>query len=144
MSTQYCGDIGFLLGLHCDIDWLRFEIEVTSLCDIFFQHHNDVVAITQRNGKLQVMVIPIFKVVLISDKGENAINKGKQVVLFHLSKYSDKLYLDLLSLDVLLTTYFCFTWTSVLVFNFSPIYEHAIWRNLQVWEKLQMTSSCIC
>ena len=36
------------------------------------------------------MVIPIFNV--ISDKDENAINKGKHVVLFHLSKYSDKLY----------------------------------------------------
>ena len=43
------------------------------------------------------MVILIFNVVLISDKDENAINKGKHVVLFHLSKYSDKLYLDLLS-----------------------------------------------
>ena len=30
--------------------------------------------------------------VLISDKDENAINKGKHVVLFRLSKYSDKLY----------------------------------------------------
>ena len=29
---------------------------------------------------------------LISDKDENAINKGKHFVLFHLSKYSDKLY----------------------------------------------------
>ena len=37
-------------------------------------------------------MIPIFNVVLISDKDENAINKGKHVVLFHLSKYSDKLY----------------------------------------------------
>ena len=35
---------------------------------------------------------PIFNVVLISDKDENAINKGKHVVSFHLSKYSDKLY----------------------------------------------------
>ena len=31
--------------LHHDIERLRFEIEVTSLYDIFFQHHNDVVAI---------------------------------------------------------------------------------------------------
>ena len=36
----------FLLDLHCDLGRLRFEIEVTSLYDIFFQHHNDVVAIT--------------------------------------------------------------------------------------------------
>ena len=35
----------FLLDLHRDIDQLRIEIEVTSLY-IFFQHHNDVVAIT--------------------------------------------------------------------------------------------------
>ena len=61
------------------------EIEVTSLYDIFFQHHNDVVAITKCNVKLHVIVIPIFNAVLISDKDENAI-------LFHLSKYSDKLY----------------------------------------------------
>ena len=38
------------------------------------------------------MVIPIFNVVLISDNDENAIDNGKHVVLFHLSKYSDKLY----------------------------------------------------
>ena len=31
-------------------------------------------------------------VVLISDKDENAINNDKYVVLFHLSKYFDKLY----------------------------------------------------
>ena len=37
-------------------------------------------------------MIPIFNVVLISDKDENAINNGKHVVLFLLSKYSDKLY----------------------------------------------------
>ena len=37
-------------------------------------------------------MIPLFNVVLISDKDENAINKGKHIVLFHLSKYSDKLY----------------------------------------------------
>ena len=29
---------------------------------------------------------------MISDKDENVINNGKHVVLFHLSKYSDKLY----------------------------------------------------
>ena len=46
MGTRYCGDISFLLNLHCDIDQLRIEIEVTPLYDIFFQHHNDVVAIT--------------------------------------------------------------------------------------------------
>ena len=46
VGTRYCGDIGFLLDLHRDIDQLRIEIEVTSLYDIFFQHHNDVVAIT--------------------------------------------------------------------------------------------------
>ena len=38
------------------------------------------------------MVIAIFNVILIWDKDENAINKGKHVVLFHLSKWSDKLY----------------------------------------------------
>ena len=37
-------------------------------------------------------MIPIFNVVLISDKDKNAINNGKHVVLFLLSKYSDKLY----------------------------------------------------
>ena len=36
VSTRYCGDIGFLLDLHRDIDQLRIEIEVTSLFDIFF------------------------------------------------------------------------------------------------------------
>ena len=35
--------------------------------------------------------MPIFNIVLISDKDENAIN-GKHVALLHLSKYSDKLY----------------------------------------------------
>ena len=39
--------------------------------------------------KLYVILIPIFNVVLISDKNE--INNGKHV-LFHLSKCSDKLY----------------------------------------------------
>ena len=38
------------------------------------------------------MVIPIFNVVLVSDKDGNAINNGKHVVLFYLSKYCDKLY----------------------------------------------------
>ena len=47
VGTQYCGNIGFSLGFHCDVDRLRIEIEVTSLYDIFFQHHNDVVAITE-------------------------------------------------------------------------------------------------
>ena len=37
-------------------------------------------------------MMPIFNVVLISDKDKNAINKGKHVILFHLSKQSDKLY----------------------------------------------------
>ena len=35
---------------------------------------------------------PIFNILLISDKDENVINNGKHVVLLHLSKYSDKLY----------------------------------------------------
>ena len=91
MGTSYCGDIGFLLDLHCHVDRLHIDIEVTSLYDIFFQHHNDVAAITCRNLKLHVMVIPIFNVALISDKDENAINNSK-LVSFHLSKYSDKLY----------------------------------------------------
>ena len=85
MGTQYCGDIGFLLGFHRHVERLGIDNEVTSLCDIFFQYHYDVVAITQRNVKLHVIVLPIFNVVLISDKDENAI-------LFHLSKYSYKLY----------------------------------------------------
>ena len=37
-------------------------------------------------------MIPIFSVVLISDKDENVINNGKYAVLFHLSKYFDKLH----------------------------------------------------
>ena len=37
-------------------------------------------------------MIPIFNVVLIPDKDENKINNGKQVSLFLLWKYSDKLY----------------------------------------------------
>ena len=86
------GDISFLLDLHRDIDQLRIEIEVASLYNIFFQHHNDVVAITLPIVKLHVIVIPIFHAVLISHENGNAINNGKQVVLFLLSKYSDKLY----------------------------------------------------
>ena len=38
------------------------------------------------------MVIPFFNVVLMSDKDENAINNEKHFVLFHLSKYFEKLY----------------------------------------------------
>ena len=34
----------------------------------------------------------MYNVVVISDKDENAINNGKHVVLFLLSKYSHKLY----------------------------------------------------
>ena len=37
-------------------------------------------------------MISFFNVVLISDEDENAINNGKHVVLFHVPKYSDKLY----------------------------------------------------
>ena len=37
-------------------------------------------------------MIPIFNVIFISEKDKFAINKNKHVVLFHLSKYSDKLY----------------------------------------------------
>ena len=77
VGTRYCGDNGFLLDLHCDIDRSRIEIEVTLLYDIFFQHHNDVVTITKRNIKLHFIVIPIFNVVLISEKDENVINNGK-------------------------------------------------------------------
>ena len=33
-----------------------------------------------------------FQCVLISDKDENAIDNGKHIALFHLSKYSDKFY----------------------------------------------------
>ena len=80
VGTWYFGDIGFLLGFYRDVDRLRIDIEVTYLYDIFFQHHNDVVAITQCNVKLQVIVIPIFNLPLISDKDENA-------TLFHFSKY---------------------------------------------------------
>ena len=37
---------GILWRHRLHIDRLRIEIEMTSLYDIFFQHHNDVVAIT--------------------------------------------------------------------------------------------------
>ena len=40
VGTRFCGDISFLLDFHSNIDRLRIEIEVTSLYDIFFQHHN--------------------------------------------------------------------------------------------------------
>ena len=46
VGTQYCGDVGFLLDLYRDIDRLHTEIEVTSLYEIVFQHHNDAVVIT--------------------------------------------------------------------------------------------------
>ena len=46
VGTRYCGDIGFLMDLHRDIDRLGIETEVTSLHDIFFQYYNDVLAIT--------------------------------------------------------------------------------------------------
>ena len=82
----------FLLDFCRDVDRLRIEMEVTSLYDIFSQHHNNVVAVTQRNVKLHAIVTPIFNVVLISDKNENAINNGKHVILFYLSNYSDKIY----------------------------------------------------
>ena len=36
VGTRYCGDIGFSLDLHRDIDRLRIEIDVTSLYDISF------------------------------------------------------------------------------------------------------------
>ena len=45
VGTRYCSDIGLLLSFHHDVDRLNIEIEVTSLY-IFFQHHNDAVAIT--------------------------------------------------------------------------------------------------
>ena len=41
MGTRYCGEIDFLLGFHREVDRLCTETEVISLCDIFFQHHND-------------------------------------------------------------------------------------------------------
>ena len=75
--TRYCGNISFLLGFHRDVDRLRIDIEVTSLYDIFFQHHNDAVVITEWNTKFHVVVIQISTVLLISDKDEN-------VTLFYL------------------------------------------------------------
>ena len=42
----YCGDMGFLLGFHRDIERFHIDIEVTSLDDIFLQNYGDVVAIT--------------------------------------------------------------------------------------------------
>ena len=45
LRTRHCGNIVFLLDLHRIIDGIRIEIKVTSLYDIFFQHHNGVVAI---------------------------------------------------------------------------------------------------
>ena len=36
---------GFLLDFHGDVERLRIDTEVTSLYDISFQHHDDVVAI---------------------------------------------------------------------------------------------------
>ena len=36
----------FFLDFHPDVDGLRIDTEVTSLSDISFQNHNDVVAIT--------------------------------------------------------------------------------------------------
>ena len=45
LGTQYCGDLGFLLGFHRDVERLCIETELKYLCDIFFQHHIDVVAL---------------------------------------------------------------------------------------------------
>ena len=42
--------------------------------------------------KHHVIIILIFNVVLISDNDENAINNGDNVALFNLSKFSNKLY----------------------------------------------------
>ena len=51
---------------------IAFKIDFPNIFQIFFfQHHKNV----------------NLRVVLISDKDENAINNGN---LFHLSKYSDK------------------------------------------------------
>ena len=36
----------FFLDFHRDVNRLGIDIQVTSLYDSFFQHHNDVVAIT--------------------------------------------------------------------------------------------------
>ena len=38
-----------------------------------------------RNVKLYVIVIPIFNVVLLSDKDENSVSNGEHFVLFHFS-----------------------------------------------------------
>ena len=46
VGPRYCDDIDFLLDLHRHVDRLRIELEVTLLYNVFFQHHNDVVAIT--------------------------------------------------------------------------------------------------
>ena len=46
VGARCCGNIGFLLDFHRDVDHLHIEIEVTWLYDIFFQHRNDVVTIT--------------------------------------------------------------------------------------------------
>ena len=83
VGSRYCSDIGFLMDLHRDIDQLRIGIEVTSLYNILFQYHNDVVAMTQHNVKLHVIAIPIFNVVLISGKDENAVNNGKHFGFFY-------------------------------------------------------------
>ena len=45
VGTRYCGDIGFLLDFHRDVDRLRIDIDVTSLY-IFSQYHIDFAAIT--------------------------------------------------------------------------------------------------
>ena len=42
--------------------------------------------------KHHVIIILIFNVVLILDNDENAINNGDNVALFNLSKFSNKLY----------------------------------------------------
>ena len=46
VGTRYFGDIAFLLDFHRDVDRLRSDSGATSLYDISFQCHNDVVAIT--------------------------------------------------------------------------------------------------
>ena len=68
-ASQWARDIVmtsvFLLDLYRDIVLLRIETEVTWLYDIFFRHHNDVVA--------------IFNIVLISDKLYGKIIYKKQI-----------------------------------------------------------------
>ena len=93
---RYCCETVLLLDFHCDRDRLRVDTELTLLHDISFQHHNCVVAITQRSLKIHVMVIPVFIVALLSDKDENAINNRKDI-LFHLIKCSDQLYGSIVS-----------------------------------------------